>query len=190
MSLVARERDTYDAIWALDAYAQHSPGEAYVPIFLDMTQTQMRTTVLDAGCGSGKGALALHAMGFDVTLCDLTPAGLVPEAQALPFIETALWDNVKRRVGFKDWVYCCDVMEHIPPPFTMLVASRLLEVARRGVFFSVSLVPDQFGAWVGKPLHQTVQTFPQWREQLHTVGRVTACRDLLHCGIYLVEPRC
>lgn len=190
MSLVQKERETYDAIWAFDAYAAHSPGEAYLPLFLDMTQDTMRTSVLDAGCGSGKGALALQAAGFDrVVLCDLTPAGLVPEVTALPFVEAPLWSDLKRQIGFVDWVYCTDVLEHIPPTFTMLVVSRLLEVARRGVFLSISLVPDSFGAWIGKPLHQSVQSFAQWRDQLDTVGRVVEARDLLHCGVYLVGPR-
>jgi hypothetical protein len=66
----------------------------------------------------------------------------------------------------------------------------LLEVARRGVFLSISLMPDQFGKWIGKPLHQSVQTFPEWRDQLAAIGRVIEARDLLHTGIYLVEPRC
>jgi hypothetical protein len=81
-------------------------------------------------------------------------------------------------------------MEHIPPAFTMLVVARLLEVARSGAFFSISLVPDAFGAWVGKPLHQSVQSFTQWRDQLATLGEVLECRDLLTTGVYFVRPRC
>lgn len=191
MSVLTAERELYQEVWAsLEAYGHHAPGEAYLPQFLDMSATTMRQSILDAGCGSGKGALALQAAGFArVHLVDLTDAGLVEAARALPFTEAALWDDLKRQVGFFDWVYCCDVMEHIPTPFTMLVASRLLEVARRGVFFSISLVPDAFGAWVGKPLHQTVQSFTAWRDQLDTVGRVKECRDLLNAGLYLVVPR-
>lgn len=187
-TLLQRERDTYDEMWALAAYAERSPGELLLPIFLDMTQTTMRGSVLDAGCGAGKGAIALAQAGFDVTCCDLTDAGLVPEAKALPFIEAALWSNLKRQVGFKDWVYCCDVLEHLPTPFTMLAVSRLLEVARRGVFLSISLQPDNFGAWVGKPLHQTVQSFTAWRDQLAALGMVREARDLMTNGVYLVEP--
>lgn len=191
MSITQTERETYENAWALPAYAEHSPGEQWLPLFLSMTQTHMRTSVLDAGCGAGKGALALKAAEFDrVTLCDLTDTGLLPEAKALPFYQRPLWDDVRKAVGPHDWVYCCDVLEHIPPPFTMLVVSRLLEVARRGVFLSISLMPDSFGAWVGKPLHQSVQTFVQWREQLATLGELVEARDLLHTGVYLVRPRC
>lgn len=189
MTLLTRERETYEAAWAFKPYAEYAPGEKYLPLFLDMAQTTMRGSVLDAGCGSGKGSLALRAAGFDVTACDLTDAGIVPEAKAVPFIQTALWSDLKRQVGFRDWVYCTDVMEHVPPTFTMLVVSRLLEVARRGVFLSIALMPDEFGKWIGKPLHQSLQNFNQWREQLDTVGQVVEARDLLHTGVYLVHPR-
>lgn len=186
-SLRQVERETYEAIWALPAYAERSPGEQYLPLFLDMAHPDRRDSFLDAGCGAGKTALALVAQGYpDVRLCDLTDAGLSDEARTLPFDTACLWEPLMWRV---DWVICTDVLEHIPTPFTMLVVSRLLEVAKKGVFLSISLMPDQFGAWVGKPLHQTVQTFAQWRDQLAALGRVTACRDLLHCGVYLVESR-
>lgn len=194
MSIITQERETYEAIWSLGAYAEHSPGAQHVSLFLDMIPHKPGRwhahSVLDAGCGSGKGALALQQAGFSVTMCDLTDAGLSDEARALPFHRVELWSPLKRAVGFHDWVYCCDVMEHIPPAFTMLVVARLLEVARRGAFFSISLVPDQFGAWVGKPLHQSVWSFVEWRDQLDTIGRVVEARDLLATGVYLVEPRC
>ena len=194
----AAERQTYTDMWALDAYATHSPGAAMVPIFLDMIrplQTERvdqwtAGSVLDAGCGSGKGAIALRDAGFGrVTLCDLTDAGLVDEAKDLPFHDVFLTDNLAPAVGYHDWVYCCDVMEHVPPTFTMLVVHQMLRVARRGVFLSISLVPDGFGAWVGKPLHQSVQSFTAWRDQLATIGEVVECRDLLTSGVYLVRAR-
>lgn len=189
MTIQAQERTTYNAMWEVQAYQERSPGEIYLPLFLDMAQPTMRGSILDAGCGAGKGAIALKAAGFEVSMCDLTPVGLTEFAKQLPFVETSLWSNLRRQVGFKDYVYCCDVLEHIPPTFTMLVISRLLEVSRKATFLSISLMPDMFGAWVGKPLHQSIQSFTQWRDQLNEIGHVKECRDLLGCGVYLVEPR-
>jgi len=191
MNFLESERQKYVDVWSLDAYAAYSPGEAYLPLFLDMIGTE-RGTILDAGCGSGKGALALHEAKFNVSLCDLTDAGLVQEARFLPFTQACLWNRLAPQLPYRfggkfDWVYCCDVLEHIPTPFTMLVISRLLEISKRGVFLSISLMPDQFGVWIGKTLHQTVQPFNAWKQQLNTVGRVKESRDLLHCGVFLVE---
>jgi predicted RNA methylase len=76
MTTRQHERETYEAMWAVTAYAAHSPGETYLPMFLDMAKPGRGATILDAGCGSGKGGLALRAAGFDVRLCDLTVAGM------------------------------------------------------------------------------------------------------------------
>lgn len=183
------ERNKYEAMWAMPGYATNSPGEQLVSIFLDMAKPMMRGTVLDAGCGSGKGALALKTAGFTVHLCDITASGVLPEAQDLPFTEVCLWDEVKREVGgCSDWVYCCDVLEHIPEAFTMLVVSRLLDVARHGLFLNISTVADTHGIWIGETLHHTVKPFIWWRDQLREVGRVLEARDLLVSAAFLVAP--
>jgi hypothetical protein len=86
-------------------------------------------------------------------------------------------------------VYCTDVLEHIPTQFTMLAVEQMLRVARRGVFVAVSVVPDTFGVWAGKALHQTVQSYTWWKDSLSEIGLVTDARDLLHAGTFYVEPR-
>lgn len=186
MGPVAEHARLYSDLWSsLPAYAEHSPGAVQVPLFLAMTGATSGT-VLDAGCGSGKGALALTAAGFDVLLCDLTPDGLVADALGLPFIESSLWHLSCEGV---DFVYCCDVLEHVPTEYTMLVLHRLLSVAREGVFLSISLVPDSFGVWVGRHLHETVRDFCWWRDRLNDLGTVAECRDLGASGVYFVRPR-
>lgn len=197
-ALLDRERALYTDIWSIPSYGDHSPGASFVPLFLEMAQidrgaTRMQT-VLDAGCGSGKGALALAAEGFRVTLADLTADGLIAEARDLPFYQVCLWHDLGQQSGYHfggkvDHVYCCDVLEHIPTEFTMLVIRRLLDVARRGVFLSISLVPDRFGVWVGQPLHHTVQSFVWWKDRLASLGVVREARDLIDTGLYYVEPR-
>lgn len=193
------ERETYREMWtSVERYADHAPGEQMLPLFLQMVgSTHRGVTVLDAGTGSGKGALALKAAGFDVRLCDVTDAGLVPAAHALPFYEACLWHDLSpttRAFGHPgrtraDYVYCTDVLEHIPPQFTMLAIDQMLRVASRGLFLSVSLVPDTFGIWAGKALHQTVQPFTWWRDALKELGTVIEARDLIDSGVYLVGPR-
>lgn len=200
MSLSAAERETYEAMWQVEDYAKTSPGGQLVPAFLEMSgasPTWRREfpflgpqTVLDAGCGAGKGAVSLKAAGFTVEMCDLTPAGLIAEASDIPFHDACLWHPLRMQLHRTfDWVYCCDVLEHIPTPFVMLAVSRMLEIAHHGVFLSIALQGDNFGVWVGKPLHQTVMGFVQWRDALSELGRVKECRDMLMNGLYLVE-RC
>ena len=190
-SLVEAERATYADIWGtVPAYAAHSPGEGVLPIFLQIVG-DARGHVLDAGTGSGKGAVALSDAGFRVTLCDVTDAGLVPEAKAMPFKSACLWSPLRplAPTGAFDWVYCTDVLEHLPTQFTMLAVDQMLRVATRGVFISVSVMHDTFGVWAGKPLHQTVQSFTWWKESLSEVGRVADARDLMHSASFYVVNR-
>jgi len=200
MSIIEHEKDVYENAWALEAYGTYSPGELFLPMFLELTKPESLTyvslgcpvrkpTVLDAGTGSGKGALALEAANFDVTCCDLTPSGLIPEAEKFTFHEVSLWSDLRAKLGTYDYVYCCDVMEHIPPEFTMLVAQRVIDCCKHGTFFTIALTPDSFGVWVGRQLHQTLRDYQWWREALSELGRVEDARDLQQAGVYYVRPR-
>jgi 2-polyprenyl-3-methyl-5-hydroxy-6-metoxy-1,4-benzoquinol methylase len=183
--IATKEQELYSSVWAsIDDYELYSPGETYLPLFLDMIG-ETRGSILDAGCGSGKGAIALKAAGFDVTMCDMTAEGLVPEAQDIPFTFRVLWHPSKQQY---DFAYCCDVLEHIPPQFPMLVVSRLLEAAPR-VFLSVCNVQDSAGVWIGKTLHQTVQPFTWWRDSFRELATVVECRDLFDNSVFLLERK-
>lgn len=233
MSLAEQESSLYENTWSIGGYGDMSPGEKFLPIFIDAMPDQFKDalnigparvdkdtggqlkwhkktcrdmnwrpqTVLDAGTGSGKGAVALAKRGFAVALFDVTFDGIEDRSmfEQFPSVPGLLWDDLKHVPymakafdeesfddRFFDWAYCCDVMEHIPPQFTMLVVHRLLNIVRQGVFFSISLVPDQFGYLAGEPLHKTVQPFTWWRDALGEMGSVIDCRDLGNVGTYLV----
>lgn len=185
----ARERELYQDVWArVDTYGDHSPGAQRVEMFVDMVRPARSSTVLDAGCGSGAGALALEAAGFRVTLADITDEGLLPEARRLSFRPACLWHDL-RTTGYVfggkfDYVYCCDVLEHIPPALTMLTVHRLLQVARKGVFLSIGTQPDKYGFLVGTPLHQTAEHFVWWRDHLGEIGQIVEGRDLLNQAVF------
>ncbi len=201
MSVKSAETELYSDIWRdVTGYGQFAPGEQYLPLFTEIinlfpNRRPQNTTILDAGCGSGKAAAALHAASYNVRLCDLTDEGLVPEARHLPFYSASLWNDlyfVTRGFGHPnrttaDFVYCCDVLEHIPKQFTMLAIDQMLRVADTGLFLSVSLVPDSFGVWAGKNLHQTVESFVWWRDALRELGHVGEARDLLANAIFFVS---
>lgn len=184
--LLTAERDRYDELFlSVDAYRDHSPGAGYARVFAEMTGAPPGSLVVDAGCATGKGGLALHELGYLVHLVDLTSTGLVDEARGLPFTEGAL------QLGLPscDYVFCTDVLEHLPPEWTMLALARMLEAARSRVFCSIALQPDAFGVWVGAPLHQTVMDYQWWRDHCRELATVVEARDLLGIGLYCLESR-
>lgn len=197
---VSRYRELSAAAYSLDAYRAESVGERMVPVFLDMARPRLfaenlhdSDSVLDAGCGTGRGAMALYTAGFHVDVvrgCDLVDV-LDDDARQFEFARANLWASPMSQssIGPVDWVYCCDVLEHIPEAFTMLAVRNLLSIARKGVFLTMSTGPDVHGVWIGEPLHQTVKPFTWWRKHLGAVGDMLQARDLLDHGAFLVT-RC
>lgn len=178
MRLADKESDKYTAVWSLPGYHEFSPGQLYAPVFHSLVDGPQR--VIDIGCGAGEGGKALRALGHDVTFLDL-----VQVANEAPFIETAIW-TWPNQVPAWQWGYCCDVMEHLPPEMVGLSLDRIRSHCTNG-FFSIGLLPDHFGQYVGETLHLTVRPFTWWRDFLKEFGAVEDARDLLHTGIYVVH---
>jgi 2-polyprenyl-3-methyl-5-hydroxy-6-metoxy-1,4-benzoquinol methylase len=195
MTLTDQERTKYETlVSAVPAYRDFSPAESWLPVFSELVGDS-RGTVLDAGCCTGKGGLYLAAQGFAVTLCDLTNAGLVEGAKGLPFYGVCLWDDLGHIApcGYLDdkfdYVIACDVLEHIPTEYTMLVLRNLLAVTREGLFLTICFHADEFGAAIGEALHLTVQSFSWWKTRIAELGEIVDARDLINIGTFYVRPR-
>ncbi len=186
--VAAAERAKYAEVWsAVAEYKHFSPGLQNVKRFMDVIKPDIGTTLIDIGCGAGVAGLEFHEYGVQVDWLDLTDAGLEPEVDRRRFIEAPIWSpwwGAKRKQGW-DYGFCCDVMEHIPPEFTMLCVSRILDACRT-TWFQIALVPDEFGKAIGTPLHLTVQPYKWWLERLASLGKVIDARDLCGVALYVV----
>lgn len=170
------ERVKYERCWADPRYREYSPGEAMLPLFRRMVRRR-EGKLLDLGCGTRRAGQALHKLGFEVQLADLVPGCLDPGVR-LPFRKLNVWGQWP--TYDYDWVYCCDVMEHLPPE---KVDRSLGNIARhtRQAFFSIHFGPDVFG---DGHLHLTVRPFTWWRDKLAEYGEVTDARDLIGMGVF------
>jgi hypothetical protein len=160
------EKDKYTNIWKLDSYRECSPGEIIAPIFLDVMKVEGNGPVIDFGCGTGRGGLALAKAGLDVTLTDFVSGSRDHEALTLPFLE---WDLTKPCPLRAPYGYCTDVMEHIPPEDVEKVIQNIMQSAG-SVFFQISTAPDAFGAVIGHDLHLSVHPHEWWREKIESFG--------------------
>lgn len=202
MSIQEQEANAYAELWSsVSAYRRNSPGEQYARVFHDIVN-DAGATVLDAGCGEGRGMVALAKLGYHVAGVDITDAGLNAEARAYPFIKETVWNDLRPVVYILhasqkdvfaadsvDYIYCCDVLEHLPTQYTMLAVDQMLRVTKKGLFLSIFFIQDGYGPWVGRPLHQTVQPFTWWRDALREIAEVVEARDCHEFGIFYVRAR-
>lgn len=195
--ILTLEKETYREVYDMfpeqygvgETELENSPGKYFLRYFLDAIG-DTRGTVLDAGCGGGRGSVALAEAGFDVVMtCDLFDVR-GPEALRFPFREACLWHDLRHqlRIGQVDWAYSADVLEHLPTQFVGLAIDHLLRLATKGLWISVALGQDQVGVALGKALHQTVRPYRWWRETCAELGTVRDARDLHEWAVFLVEP--
>lgn len=158
------EREKYQKAWMHPLYGRTSPGELAAPVFLDVVKPD--GLVIDFGCGTGRGALAINEAGVDVLLVDFTDNCREKAAFRLPFIQ---WDLTAPCEASAPYGFCADVMEHIPTEDVATVLRNIFASAPR-VFFQISTVPDAFGAEIGARLHLTVRTHDWWADMLARFG--------------------
>lgn len=160
------EQQKYERLWRDHAaYRTVAPGEHLADVFIGLAKPQPHHTVIDFGCGTGRGA---------ARIAERTKATVL----GVDFVEGCLDEAVRGQFEFRqhdltqplllpeiaDYGYCTDVMEHIPPEDVEAVVANIVSSARR-VFFCISTVEDRMGALIGEPLHLTVQP-PSWWQSL------------------------
>lgn len=153
------EREKYERMWAVPGYRNMSPGEDAAAAFLASLAPDQNATVIDFGCGTGRGGLALSRAGLNVILVDFAGNCRDAAAMHLPFYQLDLTEPIGLMA---EYGYCCDVMEHIPGDMVDTVLANIAASAGT-VFFQISSEHDLFGAVINQRLHLTVQP-PEWWE--------------------------
>ena len=171
MNIAESERIKYEKTWSIPQYHNFSHGENHADLFMEMTGAKPGESVIDLGCGTGRGGKALEKKGLVPTYLDLANYNDMD-----PFIKQPLWEPIGSRYHEFDYGLCCDVMEHLPIEYTMLAIRNMLH-ACGSVFFSICFQDEAFGDIVGEPLHLTVRPFVWWRDHLEMMGTVIDARD-------------
>jgi len=162
-----QEKDLYKMMWEHPEYRKVAPGEYVVQDFFAQAQPKKGSSVIDFGCGTGRGALSLAILGgLDVTMVDFADncldADIVPILKAqkhmFRFVEADLSEPLPVTAAYG---YCTDVMEHIRPELVDKVIDNCLKAAQH-VFFQISTVDDSMGVLVGHKLHLSVHPFSWW----------------------------
>ena len=158
------EAEKYERMWNYPEYRDVSPGEDCVEKFMEVVKPS--GVIVDFGCGTGRAAMKLNNLGYDVLLTDFTGNSRDTAVTSLPFIQ---WD-ISEPIPFTGSCgYCTDVMEHIPPHQVDRVIENMLTACGK-VFFQISLVPDVMGQLIDQPLHLSVHPYSWWIEKFKSIG--------------------
>ena len=180
------EKEKYEKAWSHDRYRDYSPGEAVVLNYVMKCRPRMGR-IIDFGSGTGRAALMLHNLNFDVTMIDIADNCLddkVRDEIGDRLIVGNLWEPLdlpRAPEGF-----CTDVMEHIPTEKVDAVLDNIMSLCDK-VFFQICLKEDHFGSEIDEHLHLTVRPFTWWRDKLRERGNVLDARDLNINGWFYVE---
>ena len=160
----------YGRLWEMPQYRQYAPGEDLATLFLSQAKPRRSASVIDFGCGTGRGALMLSLIGglrvtmvdFVGNCLDLDVRNIVQsQPDRLQFVKADLEVGVPLAA---EYGFCTDVMEHIPPDKVDLVLNNILRSAQH-VFFSIATQDDALGKLIGEPLHLTVRPYTWWLEE-------------------------
>lgn len=156
-----REKKKYEDIWANDKYRKHAPGEGFTRQAFNALGMKTGDSLIDFGCGSGRGAMKFKEMGLNVTGIDFA-SNCLDKDVGISFVESCLWNlpDVKA-----DWGYCTDVMEHIPTEKVLDVLKGISERCN-GAFFNIATRDDVLGNLIGRRLHMTIMEAEGWKDLL------------------------
>ena len=171
-------REVYERVWRHPAYRVYAPGERWVDTFRVVAGVEAGETVVDWGCGTGRAGLMLARMGCRVVLVDCAGNSLDPAVEvAVAGAWSARLTSLVADLTAPGWGlpaehgYCTDVLEHLPAEGIGQALQVMLGSATRGVFFSISTVPDGCGpALIGAPLHLTIRPAEWWARRFEEAG--------------------
>lgn len=154
--LEATEARKYCNMWAFDEYRQNAPGERHVLQAVAGMEMKQGSSLIDFGCGTGRGAQMFKDAGYKVLGVDFA-ANCLDENIDIDFTVSCLWDLPDVSA---DYGYCTDVMEHIPPEKIDDVLSSISGCVRK-CFFNIHTAEDSMGQLIEDELHLSVHP-PEW----------------------------
>lgn len=159
----------YERLYSGSAYRSFSPGEARLEDFRKHVRTTPDDVIVDFGCGTGRAAKKLGAIGIDFVNAVETDIEFHQHDLRKP-------SPVKGTIG-----YCTDVLEHIPTKDVGRVLGNIMQAVDT-CYFQICTVPDRFGEG---SLHLTVKPFWWWAKRMPGIIRY-AREERMH-AIFVVQ---
>lgn len=182
------EKRKYEKMWTNEPYRATSPGYDSVSDFLSYIKNKKGSadSLIDFGCGSGVAAIPFLEVGFKVSLVDIAENCLNENIHALTFLYpelitfflAPLWE-LPCSLGKSDWIYCIDVLEHLPPERVDKALSEMASKTKKGGALQVFLLDEEMGARVGETLHLTIKPLDWWLDKISSYWNIEEVRPII-----------
>ena len=173
MAKAQSEAEKYQFMWNDEAYRLYSPGEMIAERFVAFANIKQNDTVIDFGCGTGRGAKKIHELtGCKMILIDFTDNCLdkeINDSYLNPNFLFLITDLTSTIPVSGTHGFCTDVLEHIPTHQVETVIKNIMNCVEKA-FFQISLVEDSMGQRIGEKLHLTVKPFAWWEATFKYLG--------------------
>jgi len=177
----ASEKQKYEAMWEHAEYRLSSPGFEAASCFFDHFKERIQEgdSILDFGCGTGRTSSLFFSKGLFVRMIDIASNCLDENIislmhlfpHAIEFMEASLWE-LPSTVASADWIYCCDVLEHLPSEQVDAALFQMAKRTKKGGFLQIFLKDEPFGLMIGKRLHLTIQPKEWWIEKISKYWKI------------------
>jgi hypothetical protein len=165
----------YMRMWAQPAYSAMSPGERSAKFAFELLAMTPDSSLCDVGCGRGLAADIFHGLGMKVTQYDIVNVA----RNNLPFIHGSLWQTA---IPECDYIFCCDVLEHIPTDKVEAAVKNLLNATLKSAYIQVSCTEDGCGKLIGESLHLTIKDGQWWVDRFMEYGCGNFTTHLIECS--------
>ncbi len=177
-----QEVDKYSQMWMHPEYRDFSPGEVIAKSFIDIAKPTPNDTVIDFGCGTGRGAKAIATLAK----CKVQMVDFVQNQWAsstgLPFVSADITQPMSIR---GDIGYCTDVLEHIPTDLVAQTIDNIMECVPK-CYFGISLDEDNMGEFIVQRLHLSVFP-PEWWADQFSIHKITFASSNEHYAHFYIE---
>lgn len=174
MNLHEIELSKYNRIWDRQEYRQWSPGENAIDNFLRNCPWKPGDSLVDLGCGTGRAGAALATHGLNVVLLDFCVKAI--EVRDLPVIRHNIWELYNTGLQW-DWVYCVDVLEHIPEEMVEDTLKGIAHTTRKGGYLQIALFEEGCGRLINERLHMTVKSYDWWYNKIISHVNIIGSED-------------
>ena len=197
--LFLQEKKKYEKMWENEPYRVTSPGKLSVEYFLDFIKGRYcpGDSLIDFGCGSAVATISFLEAGFKVCLVDIAENCLDESIQTLlllspdvSFFLAPLW-KLPQSLETSDWIYCMDVLEHLPPERVEKALQEMAKKTKKGGALQVFLLDEGMGKMIGETLHLTIKPLNWWIDLISTYWKIEKVECILpgirYC-IYIGPP--